>query len=135
MALATESAAGDSPRRHRPLLALSLAYLGLISAFMIWRGVSGSPDYLLLLLLPVAIASGRFWRFLGDWIPFIVIVLAYEAMRGVAPKTGISPHVADLANLESTLFAGHIPTAVLQAWLVQGPARGHRSPDRWNDRA
>ncbi len=123
MALAAESAAADSPRRNRPLLALALAYLALISAFMIWRGISVSPDYLLLLLLPVAIASGRFWRFLGDWIPFLVIFLAYEDMRGIAPKTGITPHVADLANLESSLFAGHIPTAVLQAWLSNPPGR------------
>lgn len=113
----------SSPQRIRLLLALSLIYLGLSSAFMIWRGISVSPDYLLLLLLPVAVASGRLWRFLGDWIPFIVIFLAYEAMRGVAPKTGIPPHVADLAGLESSLFLGHIPTAVLQAWLANPPGR------------
>lgn len=113
----------SSRRRIRPLLALSLVYLGLTSAFMIWRGISVSPDYLLLLLLPVAVASGRLWRFLGDWVPFIVIFLAYEAMRGVATKTGIPPHVADLASLELRLFAGHIPTAVLQTWLANPPGR------------
>lgn len=124
MAPAAEvSVAIDSRQRRRPLLALSLVYLVLVSAFMIWRGISVSPDYLLLLLLPVAIASGRFWRFLGDWVPFVVIFLAYEAMRGVAPKTGIPPHVGDLADLESRLFAGHIPTAVLQAWLANPPGR------------
>lgn len=112
-----------SRQRTRHLLALSLVYIGLTSAFMIWRGISVSPDYLLLLLLPVAVASGRLWRFLGDWIPFIVIFLAYEAMRGVAPKTGIPPHVADLADLESRLFAGHIPTAVLQTWLANPAGR------------
>lgn len=117
------SVASEHRNPNRPLLALSLAYLALISALMIWRGISVSPDYLLLLLLPVAIASGRFWRFLADWVPFIVIFLAYEAMRGLAPKTGIAPHVGDLANLESTLFAGHIPTAVLQAWLANPPGR------------
>lgn len=124
MARAAEiPAASDSRRRNRPLLVLSLVYLVLVSAFMIWRGISVSPDYLLLLLLPVAIASGRFWRFLGDWVPFVVIFLAYEAMRGIAPKTGIPPHVSDLAHLESSLFAGRIPTAVLQAWLANPPGR------------
>ena len=121
--VAEVSAAIDSRRRNRPLLALALVYLVLVSAFMIWRGISVSPDYLLVLLLPVAIGTGRFWRFLGDWVPFVVIFLAYEAMRGVAPKTGIPPHVADLADLESTLFAGHIPTALLQAWLANPPGR------------
>ncbi|HLZ21149.1 MAG TPA: phosphatase PAP2 family protein [Ktedonobacterales bacterium] len=124
MAPASDSRAPiSSGQRTRPLVALALTYLGLTSAFMIWRGISVSPDYLLLLLLPVAIASGRLWRFLGDWIPFIVIFLAYEAMRGVAPKTGIPPHVADLADLESRVFADHIPTAVLQDWLANPPGR------------
>lgn len=50
------SVGNDYRQRNRPLLALSLTYLLLISAFMIWRGISVSPDYLLLLLLPVVIA-------------------------------------------------------------------------------
>ena len=107
----------------RQLLALALVYLALVSAFMIWRGVSVSPDYLLLLLLPVALASGRFFRFLGDWIPFIVIFLAWEAMRGIAPKAGIPPHVGDLARIEESLFGGHLPTAVLQSWLANPSGR------------
>ena len=109
--------------RSRPLLALSLLYVALTSAFMIWRGISVSPDYLLVLLLPVAIASGRFWRFLGDWVPFIVIFLGWEAMRGIAPKTGIPPHVQDLAQFEERLFGGHVPSAVLQSWLANPPGR------------
>lgn len=124
MAQAADVSSSASSWRHtRPLLALSLIYIGLTSAFMIWRGVSVSPDYLLLLLLPVAVASGRLLRFLSDWVPFIVIFLAYEAMRGVATKTGIPPHVTDLADLESRLFAGHIPTAALQAWLANPAGR------------
>jgi len=40
-------------RRPGPLVALSLAYLLLVSGVMIWRGISVSPDYLLLILVPV----------------------------------------------------------------------------------
>ena len=105
-------------RRLAPLMALSLVYLALVSGLMIWRGISVSPDYLLLLLLPVALASGRVFGFLRDWIPFILIFLGWEAMRGVAPKAGIAPHVADLAALERAMFGGHLPTVVLQAWLA-----------------
>jgi membrane-associated phospholipid phosphatase len=74
-----------------------------------------SPDYILLLCVPIALLSGHILRFLRDWVPFVAIFLGYEAMRGIAPKAGIPPHVSDLADVEQTLFGGHLPTAVLQA--------------------
>ena len=107
-------------RRPGPLVAISLAYLVAVAGIMIWRGISVSPDYLLFVLIPVALLSGRFLGFLRDWIPFVVIFLGWEAMRGVAPKTGFAPHVSDLAHLETTLFGGHLPTAVLQQALNTG---------------
>ncbi len=107
-------------RRPGPLVAISLAYLGAAAGIMIWRGISVSPDYLLFLLIPVAVLSGRFLGFLRDWVPFVVIFLGWEAMRGIADKTGFTPHVSDLAHLETGLFAGHLPTAVLQQTLNVG---------------
>ena len=116
---------GSSRRRPHsgPLVTMAILYLAAVSGFMIWRGISVSPDYLLLLMLPIALVTGRFLRFLRDWVPFILIFLAWEAMRGVAPKTGIPPHVGDLAGLEKALFGGHLPTVVLQAWLANPPGR------------
>jgi membrane-associated phospholipid phosphatase len=107
-------------RRPGPLVAISLAYLLAAAGIMIWRGISVSPDYLLFLLIPVALLSGRFLGFLRDWVPFVVIFLGWEAMRGVAPKTGFAPHVSDLAHVETALFGGHVPTAVLQQALNVG---------------
>ncbi|GAC1338238.1 MAG: phosphatase PAP2 family protein [Candidatus Dormibacteria bacterium] len=104
-------------RRPGPLVTLSIAYLTLASGVMIWRGISVSPDYLLLILVPIALLSGRLLGYLRDWVPFVAIFLAYEAMRGIAPKTGIAPHVEDLARLETGLFAGHNPTAFLQSHI------------------
>jgi hypothetical protein len=108
-------AVGDgAPGARPPLVMLSLLYLGAASGVMIWRGISVSPDYLLLMLVPVALASGRFVRFLGDWVPFIAIFLGYEAMRGIASRTGIPPQVDSIASLETHLFGGRLPTTVLQ---------------------
>ena len=101
-------------------MAISLAYLVAVAGILIWRGISVSPDYLLFLLIPVALLSGRFLGFLRDWVPFVVIFLGWEAMRGVAAKTGFAPHVSDLAHIETSLFAGHVPTAVLQQALNVG---------------
>lgn len=111
-------------RRPGPLVAISLAYLTAVAGILIWRGISVSPDYLLFVLIPVAVLSGRFLGFLRDWIPFVVIFLGWEFMRAVAPKAGFTAHVSDLANIESTIFGGHVPTAVLQQSLDVGGA-GH----------
>ena len=62
-------------RRPGPLVAVSVAYLALVSGIMIWRGISVSPDYLLLILVPVALVSGRFFAFLRDWVPFVALFL------------------------------------------------------------
>jgi membrane-associated phospholipid phosphatase len=102
-------------RQPGPLVVIALVYLIAASGIMIWRGISVSPDYILLLAVPIALLSGRFLGFLRDWIPFVAIYLGYEALRGIAGKTGIAPHVRDIAGIETAIFGGHVPSAVLQA--------------------
>jgi membrane-associated phospholipid phosphatase len=96
------------------MLTVALAYLVAVSAVMLWRGVSVSPAYLLLLLAPLVLLVGRLSPPLGDWAPFVAIVLAYEAMGGVVHHDGLSPQVALLADVETWLFGGHDPSQVLQ---------------------
>lgn len=104
-------------RRSGPLVAVSLVYLLLVSGVMIWRGISVSPDYLLLILVPVAVASGRFVRFLRDWVPFIALFLGYEAVRGIAPKSGIPVHYRYVIRVDRLLFGGTDPSQWLQEHL------------------
>ena len=98
--------------RSRLILAGSAAYLALIFGVMLWRGISIEPEWVVLALLLVAIALGRGRSFIVDWLPFLVLFLAYEEMRGFAAKTGFAPH--DLSGLERMVFGGAIPTLVLQ---------------------
>ncbi len=98
--------------RSRLILAGSAAYLALIFGVMLWRGISIEPEWVVLALLLVAIALGRGRSFIVDWLPFLVLFLAYEEMRGFAAKTGFAPH--DLSGLERIVFGGAIPTLVLQ---------------------
>lgn len=104
-------------RRPGPLVAVSLAYLLAVSGVMIWRGISVSPDYLLLILVPVALLSGRAVGFLRDWVPFIALFLGYEAVRGIAPKSGIPVHFRYVIRIDRALFGGTDPTQWLQARL------------------
>ena len=98
--------------RSRLVLAGSAAYLVLIFGVMLWRGISIEPEWVVLALLLIAIALGRGRSFIVDWLPFLILFLAYEEMRGFAAKTGFSPH--DLSGMERAVFGGSIPTLVLQ---------------------
>lgn len=79
---------------------------------MLWRGISIEPEFVVLALLLIAIALGRGRSFIVDWLPFLVLFLAYEEMRGFAAKTGFAPH--DMSGLERAVFGGTIPTLTLQ---------------------
>ena len=104
-------------RRPGPLVAVSLVYVFLVSGVMMWRGISVSPDYLLLVLVPVALLSGRFLGFLRDWVPFIALFFGYEAIRNLLPKTHFRVHYEFVIRLDKGLFAGTDPSQWLQAHL------------------
>ena len=101
-------------RRPGPLVAVSIAYLGSGVRGDDLGGISVSPDYLLLLMVPVALLSGRFVAFLRDWVPFVALFLGYEALSGVAPKLGIKPQIGSMVHIERELFVGRDPSEVLQ---------------------
>ena len=107
----TERKVAVAPR-SRLILAGSAAYLVLIFGVMLWRGISIEPEWVVLALLLIAIALGRGRNFIVDWLPFLVLFLAYEEMRGFAAKTGFAPH--DLSGLERVVFGGSLPTLLLQ---------------------
>jgi PAP2 superfamily protein len=114
---------GELGRRNdRLLLLLVSGYIALLSGLMIVRGVSITPDVLLVALGLAAVILGRGRLFLRDWVPFIGLFFAYELMRGYADNLGLAVHVGDVLAIERALFLGSVPTAVLQQWLH--PATG-----------
>jgi hypothetical protein len=118
---ATEAAALGR-RNDRILLWAVAAYIVILSALMLVRGVSITPDVLLVAFGLAAVLLGRGRLFLRDWIPFIGLFFAYELMRGYADNLGIAVHVTDIIAVERLLFFGQVPTQVLQDALH--PATG-----------
>ena len=118
---ATEAAALGR-RNDRILLWAVAAYIVILSALMLVRGVSITPDVLLVAFGLAAVLLGRGRLFLRDWIPFIGLFFAYELMRGYADNLGIAVHVTDILAAERLLFFGQVPTQVLQDALH--PATG-----------
>jgi hypothetical protein len=99
------------------LVSGSLVYLGLVFGVMLWRGIEIEPQWVVLALLVIAAAMGRGKQFIFDFVPFLLLFLAYEVMRGFAAKTGFAPH--DLSGLERLVFLGQVPTLVLQSALYR----------------
>ena len=106
--------AGLGTRNERILIGAVGAYIALLSALMLAKGVSITPDVLLVALGLAAVVLGRGRLFLRDWIPFIGLFFAYELMRGYADNFGASIHVTDVIAIERWLFLGNLPTEVLQ---------------------
>jgi len=111
-----EPAAITSGRRgNERLLLVALAVYGLlVVVLMIDRGVSITPDVLAVAFALVAVFLGRGLLFLRDWIPFVVLFLAYELMRGIADNAGFPVHETDVIAVERVIAFGHLPTQVLQ---------------------
>ena len=106
------------------MLAATLAYIALIVGGMLWRGIVATPDYLLLLLAPIALLAGRFKAWLTDWVPFIALLLLWEGMRSVAYRfAAAGVHWGNLRP-ELALFGGHLPGIVLQQLAAAGHVAG-----------
>ncbi|MGD0247894.1 MAG: phosphatase PAP2 family protein [Candidatus Limnocylindrales bacterium] len=126
-----EPIAADKPHAHlgrrndRLLLGAIVAYAILLSFLMISRGISLTPDVVMVGFGLAAILLGRGRLFLRDWIPFVALFFAYELMRGYADKFGQAIHVTDIVSLERLVSFGGLPTTLVQG-LHQGPAS---SPD------
>jgi hypothetical protein len=110
-------------RNDRLLLVGIVAYAILLSFLMIARGISLTPDVVVVGFGLAALILGRGKLFLRDWIPFLALFFAYELMRGYADKFGLPIHVTDVVAIERAISAplGQLPTTLLQS-LHHGPA-------------
>jgi PAP2 superfamily len=114
MASSDEQAHEARRRTERWLIVAVAGYAALVAVLMFAGGLRITPDVLVVALALVAVILGRTRLFLRDWIPFVVIFLAYELMRGIADDAGFPVHIADVRDLELALFGGILPTAWLQ---------------------
>jgi membrane-associated phospholipid phosphatase len=96
-----------------------VAYVLATTAFLIWRGISVSPDYFVFVLLFGAIVLGRWRAFIVDWLPFIALFLGYEFLRGLAGSSGIAPHYREVIDIDRVLGFGRQPVLWLQAHLYR----------------
>ena len=109
-------------RNDRLLLAAIASYAIILSVLMIARGISVTPELIVVAFGLAALLLGRGKLFVRDWIPFLALFFAYELMRGYADKFGLPIHVTDIVSMERIIGLGGLPTTYLQQLLHQGAA-------------
>ncbi|MBU0707007.1 phosphatase PAP2 family protein [Patescibacteria group bacterium] len=95
---------------------LFVGYIVLVVLLIVFGRLSFSYDSVLVILLGLILFIKRSKQFVVDWSPFLIIVLAYGMMRGLADNLASRVHITDIISWERWLF-GSIPTLEFQAWL------------------
>lgn len=96
-----------------------VAYLSALAYIHIFYNLRISIDQAVFLGVFAAALLGRVQGFLRDWIPFLVLVFAYDSMRGVVDNAGLAVNYLPLIQMEKLLFFGNIPTLFLQDLFYQ----------------
>jgi len=104
--------------RHQALLlVVQVAYLVLFTGWLVFSHTWPAPDIVVGGLLLFAIISARGLRFLRDWTPFLVLMLAYVALPGVTPGLVQRVHIGFPIVVDRWLGHGQLPTTRLQSAL------------------
>ena len=91
------------------LLAYSLTLLLVLLYFRVYL----LPDQMIFFGMVGAFFIGRSRKFIKDWFPMVLLLFAYEAMRGIVYSIGPLIHFIEPIIAEEALFGG-IPTIILQ---------------------
>lgn len=107
-----------------------VSLVGWASAFLIqvrYQGVPFDREQLLLwIVIGLAAASiGRraLWTVVVDWLPFALVLLAYDYLRGLSDTLGMPTWWTPQLDVDKFLFGGTEPTIWLQEHFKYGHAR------------
>lgn len=131
-ALATPESTAPGPEEahhgrslNRFTTVLLIVYLGFVVAFMILKRAAVTIDVFVVFVSVIAVMLGRGRTFVRDWGPFLLIFLAWEAMRGVANQFGAEVQSDAVIAVERFISFGIVPPEELQRLLhtpgVVGP--------------
>jgi hypothetical protein len=95
-------------------------YAAGLAAMVGLKGLYLTPDRYFLILLVPALLLGIARRYALDFLPFIVLMIVYEELRGVANLISPHPYYAPQLDIDRWLFGGTVPTLWLQHELWHG---------------
>jgi membrane-associated phospholipid phosphatase len=107
---------------QRTILILQIAVVTGVSGWLMSKGRFPTIDLVALMVFSLLLWRAQDRLFILNFAPFVLLLLTYEALRGVAFTAGwASLHITDLIAWERALFGGTIPSHVLQQALGSQP--------------
>jgi membrane-associated phospholipid phosphatase len=100
-----------------------VVYATFLAVVIIFEGVpTGRQTIAILIVVGLSISAlGKGWRRIGqvllDWLPFTLVLMAYDKTRAVADAIGMPLHQGDIVDAERWLCFGTVPTVWLQQHL------------------
>jgi membrane-associated phospholipid phosphatase len=114
-------------RARRTLRVLApAAYVAALTTVVALDGVPMARDRLLMWivlgLLALSVTNVRSWTrgVVLEWLPFALILWAYDLLRGLADGLLFATHFRPQLEADALLFAGTVPTVWLQEHLWHG---------------
>ena len=92
-------------------------YFAVLTVVMVAYGQWMSPDRFIIAGVVLAIIVANPLNFIRDWLPFLLLLLSYEFLRGLAPGLNEKVNIYPLIDADKFLFHGHLPPVDLQRLL------------------
>ncbi len=99
------------------------AYLGVLGVYIAQWGLPLDREQVILWVMAGLLVStfgrAKSWQVVTDWLPFAVLMVAYDYSRGFARTINLPIHYTPQIDVDRFLFFGHVPTVWLQNRLAQ----------------
>jgi hypothetical protein len=123
-----EASRGDNPvGARRPALErlaqvswLRSVLLALAIGLVLKNKPFLAPDTLFILLFLVSVTYGLAIEFLKRFLPFIGLLISYDALRGIANVVNTRVHYTPMISFDLFIARGRLPTEFLQRVLYHG---------------
>jgi hypothetical protein len=115
---ASQTAAGARVRKGVAVLVGCYAVVYVVQGSL--HGSLVSPVGLIMLMIAFALYTNRGGRFMRDWVPVLVGLLAYAATVSAVPSFGLKVHYWPQIDADRILGFGTLPTTWLQEHLYDG---------------
>jgi hypothetical protein len=119
----------------RPVrIALAAAWLGGLAYFVHDKGIVLSRDWVFFWLVTglLVVSVGEFDRWVRgvifDWLPFALILFAYDLVRGLTDTLNWKVHVLPAIKADKAMFGSPIPNVWFQQHFYSDPPH----PGWWN---
>lgn len=115
---ASQTAAGARVRKGIALLVGCYAVAYVAQGAL--HGSLVSPVGLIMLMIAFALYANRGGRFMRDWVPVLVGLIAYAVTMSAVPSFGLEVHYLPQIDADRILGFGTLPTTWLQEHLYDG---------------